>query len=725
MYFAFVCQALDSICHCSKLKLHRPPTMSPCCSGSGSERGRLSLYPASDRFERPCERPAFKKGVRFNMTSPTLSLVNFVPVDPLSVEVSAIRYKRHDAKPFGAERLTCMYSDLLGIHSPAATKEAKGGFGFFTLKEGVDADFERTNEAVDTITALVYDFDDVKDLVRDTLLSVLQQRKIAFVYFTTHSHRKNGGLCRFRILIPIEKPYAARWHEYVYMGVFEELWGQLKLNKKELGVDDKCKNAARYFYALAAPPEMMHEATLKGYPGRLFDVQRYLLIEGGRHSSMGTAIARLYHFHKDKEKVHEEVRRLNNSAPQPLPESEMESWLDWADKTFIDVVEQKQKEDEKKRPKIVLLNEFFDSKLIYQNARSGVMFVDGEEVTDNLLTRHRIEFAEQYDKDVDTKKDIRAVIKVKAAAKSRDFFIELLEEIENEKPWDGVDYASQWFNYVKHDPIEESYFNRFGVALIARQYQPNIDVQIQFTLFGAPNIGKSEVFKVLTFDHEEWIADVETMKVDQNTFYELAECAIAVVEEFDRTTRTHKDAATTKHEQTSHKGRITLKYDAFATKIVKRHVLAATTNVREFLKDTTGNRRNIVLELEDRQPDMQWWRDNVRNLYRQWLFLYRAGYRFTLTKEEADKVTEVNKRYLYISEFQADVEDAIAKGLIKVGTHKEEMLSAVGQFKLAYGQLPQLNAILGMYGMCYGLNHCPTHNTTDRHVRALKTPKKA
>lgn len=643
--------------------------------------------------------------------------------DPLYLSVEAYKYKRHNAKPFGAEKFQGTYKELLGRHVNSENKDSVGGFGFYTLKPSVDADTQRGNDNVENITALVYDFDDVKDSVRDQIISILQQRKIAFIYFTTHSHRKNAGLCRFRVIIPIEKPYGAQWHEYVYMGVFEEIWGSLKLNKKTLGVDEQCKNSARYFYALACPTDKEHEAVLKGYTGRYFDVQRYLLIDGGRHSSMGTAIARLYHWHKSKEKVHEEVRRLNSGAPMPLPEEEMEAWLDWADKTFIDIVEEEARKESNKRPKVVLLGEYLEEKEVYQNERSGLIYFEGEELTDITLTRIRDAFARQYDKDVDERRDVRALLRMKASKHKRDFFVELLNEIESEAEWDGVDYAGQWFNYTKNDPIEESYFNRFGVALIARQFQPNVDVQIQFTLFGEPNIGKSEVFRVLTFDREEWLADIESMKVDQNTFYELAECAIAVVEEFDRTTFTRREAGTTKHEQTSRKNRLTLKYDTCASKIVRRHVLAATTNVREFLRDTTGNRRNLVLALEDRQPDMGWWRANVRNLYRQWLHMYRSGYKFSLNKEEADRVTKVNKKYLFLSEFQIDVEDAISQGKIKPGTHKEELLSAVGQFKLQHGQLAQLNAVLEMYDMYYGLEHCPTHKCPDRHVRTIKVPK--
>jgi hypothetical protein len=643
--------------------------------------------------------------------------------DPLYLTVEAVRYKRHNAKPFGAEKFQGTYKDLLGRHVNSESKDSVGGFGFYTLKSGVDADTQRGNDDVDNITALVYDFDDVKDSVRDQIISILQQRKVAFIYFTTHSHRKNAGLCRFRVVVPIEKPYAAQWHEYVYMGVFEEIWGSLKLNKKALGVDEQCKNSARYFYALACPTDKEHEAILKGYTGRYFDVHRYLLLDGGRHASMGKAVTRLYHWHKSKEKVHEEVRKLNAGAPVPLPEEEMESLLDWADKTFIDVVEEEDRKELNKRPKIVLLEEFLSTKDMFMNERSGAIFVDGKEVNDSLLTEYRIEFAKQYEKDVDEKRDVRALVRVKAKQNSRDFFVELLKEIENEKPWDGIDYAGQWFNYTHNDPIEDTYFNRFGVALVARQFQPNVDVQIQFTLFGEPNIGKSEVFKILTFDREEWLADVDTMKVDQNTFYELAECAIAVVEEFDRTTRTHKDAATTKHEQTSHKGRLTLKYDAFATKVVRRHVLAATTNKREFLKDTTGNRRNLVLALDSKQPDMGWWRDNVRNLYRQWIQLYRSGYKYALTHDEAKQVSEVNKAYLYLTEFQADVDEVVRKGVLKEGMHSEELLTALRLHRLLPGYLSQLNAVLEMYDMSYGPSWCPTHSQACRHVGCLKKRK--
>lgn len=168
--------------------------------------------------------------------------------------------------------------------------------------------------------------------------------------------------------------------------------------------------------------------------------------------------------------------------------------------------------------------------------------------------------------------------------------------------WDGIDHIRELCNRVELDGTQPGFtadtFYQYvcywlsGVLLKLRDpgYQNPVLI-----LKGPQGIGKDWFIDVLTAGFEQWSKDLTLTYNDKDNYTQLSKAAVLKISEFDRTSRT--DISTLKdmifrkytHLRPSHK-------PEFKDEQC-RASFAATVNIDDIYRDSTGNRRYIVFNL--------------------------------------------------------------------------------------------------------------------------------
>ncbi|WPF90508.1 VapE domain-containing protein (plasmid) [Cyanobacterium aponinum AL20118] len=283
----------------------------------------------------------------------------------------------------------------------------------------------------------------------------------------------------------------------------------------------------------------------------------------------------------------------------------------------------------------ILLNHYQD-RLKY-NELKMIVELDGEEaiLDDFYLTLH-----EDYNLQIG--KTVAYDLAVRFAKKNsfnpvKDYLESLTKDDEK---IDIKQLSSKLFG--TEDPIYDEFLYRFLIASVARIYKHGCKSDHCLILKGNQGIGKSTFFKLLY--GEEFFTDSVTgtdrdnlLVAHQNWFCELAEF----------------ETITSKKASGELKAFVSKSDDTFrepyakSTRTIKRKfVIGGSVNEDTFLVDSTGNRRYLIIPI-DQEINLEFIKKYRDVIWYQAKLAYQSGERWYLDKSSQALSEKLNKSYLH------------------------------------------------------------------------------
>lgn len=214
------------------------------------------------------------------------------------------------------------------------------------------------------------------------------------------------------------------------------------------------------------------------------------------------------------------------------------------------------------------------------------------------------------------------------------------------KPWDGIERKEEFFNTVKarNEKLKNTLIYKWALQAIAAAFTPDgIAAQGVLVFMGRQDLGKTSwLLSLLPPDMSIYAKDGAILRLDDKDSLLQAICYWLVeLGELEATFK-RSDIAQLKAFLTQKKDVVRTPYAKGASEYPRRTVFFASVNHKEFLHDTTGNRRFWTveaLEINSRHGiDMQQlWRE----IYEDW----REGHTYHLNQEEKDMLNENNESY--------------------------------------------------------------------------------
>ena len=252
------------------------------------------------------------------------------------------------------------------------------------------------------------------------------------------------------------------------------------------------------------------------------------------------------------------------------------------------------------------------------------------------------------------KQDVIDMIKAIAARNTFDSMADYLAA--NIPPWDGVNRVSTFFHdYCDAENSEWtiSVSLYLFTALWARASSPKgCKADIAPVLIGRQGTGKSSLTRILALN-EDWCSDVDFTEKDADIARELRQKIVMEIPEL---------GGMSKREQNGVKAFMTRKKDSWVPKFVeaariatRRCVFIVTTNDKDFLTDSTGNRRWAPVEVGNIDRDavkrdiLQLWAE-AREIYTS----YGVMYEHVEMLQEAE-----NAKYMAIDPWQETISEWI------------------------------------------------------------------
>jgi len=218
------------------------------------------------------------------------------------------------------------------------------------------------------------------------------------------------------------------------------------------------------------------------------------------------------------------------------------------------------------------------------------------------------------------------------------------------KPWDGIDRLELIKNAVRIDSSSESniriyneFLPKWFVGLAASAYTlGNAEHQQMLVLRSADKQGvhKSRFLRSIipTTRYGSWFTETETIDPkSRDDNWSLLSNILWVVGELDFAT-TSQDSSILKSFLTKS---VSVRRPFFKNVVSgpKICTFVGCTNKKEFLRDRTGNRRFVILDVEylDENHGV-----DLQQLYAQLVHMFKGGYRFWLNDEEIAFLNNLN-----------------------------------------------------------------------------------
>lgn len=296
----------------------------------------------------------------------------------------------------------------------------------------------------------------------------------------------------------------------------------------------------------------------------------------------------------------------------------------------------------------------------YENVRD----ILGDRLRFNLLTTEleldgqifdldelQITLALQWDlhiPDAQVSKILTSIAKQNAYNPVTDYLDQVFSEYGQDEGCNKFidDLAARYFG--TDQPIYDSFVKKTLIAAVARAYCPGCKVDTALILAGKQGIGKSEWFKRLA--GPPWFDDSlgnlsdkdERLKLHKVWFVEWAELESV----FRR-----RDLASVKSFLTSTSDLIRPPYGRTVQRFDRGSIIVGSTNQDEFLADSTGNRRFLIVPCTQRvntdllavERDLIW---------ASAVLAFRQGESHWLSPDEQDVSHEISQEYLLIDPWQ-------------------------------------------------------------------------
>jgi predicted P-loop ATPase len=266
----------------------------------------------------------------------------------------------------------------------------------------------------------------------------------------------------------------------------------------------------------------------------------------------------------------------------------------------------------------------------------GSLVEQYEDLTDNKVNSMRLELLRNSIKI--SKDELKGLLNsdfVPAYNPFRSYFESLTYD-------DTRNYIQEVAATVKttNDTLWAMYLERWLIGVVACAVDNNAINEHVLVIKGKQGMNKTTFIRNLVPQALASYYTEETINVNsKDAKIQMAECLIINMDEFDNiagNTDGLKQLTTTKNL------RIRRPYAAMHETMPRRTSFAATINAEQFLKDSTGNRRYLVVDATEISRDRFAALDQVyAQAYHQWV----RGDRYYFTQEEIATVNEYNKQF--------------------------------------------------------------------------------
>jgi predicted P-loop ATPase len=207
--------------------------------------------------------------------------------------------------------------------------------------------------------------------------------------------------------------------------------------------------------------------------------------------------------------------------------------------------------------------------------------------------------------------------------------------------WDGVPRLGTWLEHycgARNQPHE--YLERIGkmwlVAGVKRVFEPGAVFHNMLVLEGKTNIGKSRTLRELaTFGRdieEEYFTDAIRFKhIDKPAALQILQGKL-IVEFAELADMDGESDESLKAWITQNSDEMVKKWDKYVTKYPRQFILAGTTNVDNWLRDPTGNRRYWPVRCIE--FDHAGIKRDKEQLWAEAVALYNEGYSVTMPDDD-------------------------------------------------------------------------------------------
>jgi len=220
---------------------------------------------------------------------------------------------------------------------------------------------------------------------------------------------------------------------------------------------------------------------------------------------------------------------------------------------------------------------------------------------------------------------------------------------ENIPEWDGKDNISTLANTVStaDDKMFQWAFKKWLVALVACSLKDEITNQTALIFVGRQGVGKSRWFEnvLLPTELRPYVYSKKINPNDKDHILQLSENILINMEEIGEFNKSQNEAF--KELITKSNIRERRAYGVFSEDYVRRASFSGSSNNKQLLNDTTGNRRFLIFEVTavDFKAEI-----NLDMVYSQALSLFKSGFQFWFNSKDIDIINENNKQFTQIYE---------------------------------------------------------------------------
>ena len=225
-------------------------------------------------------------------------------------------------------------------------------------------------------------------------------------------------------------------------------------------------------------------------------------------------------------------------------------------------------------------------------------------------------------------------------------------------PWDGQDRLPDFLNSLTTEEsaqLRDMLLKKWLISCVAAAYETNgVELEGILVLQGAQGLGKTLWFKRLCDYNKGWLLEGATLNPsDKDSVKRAVSHWIVELGEIESTFK-KSDIDQLKAFVTAKTDELRLPYDRAFTTYQRRTAFYASVNAREFLTDTSGNRRFWVLAVRDINVN------HGVNMQQLWAQIKETMYvpgqkNWFLSPDERELLQDSNEQY----RTQSSVEDLI------------------------------------------------------------------
>lgn len=317
-------------------------------------------------------------------------------------------------------------------------------------------------------------------------------------------------------------------------------------------------------------------------------------------------------------------------------------------------INKKEKEVTAKPPAIVVIENFLKKhyEFRYNEVTTRVEFKPKSESKFGLLTDYKLNSVYRNMKRNRIKTSIgelRAVINsdfVPVFNPFKDYFEQLPK-------WDGkTNHIEQLASAVSttNKELWQKCLKKWLVAMVGTAIQDDIVNHTVIIFSGKQGIGKSTfILNLIPVELKSYIFSGSINPNDKETLVQISECILVNLDELESMSKSK--VASTKELITKELVKIRRAYGYHSENLVRRASFSGSVNDKEFLNDSTGNRRFLCFEV----TDIQYAHDiNMDHVFSQAYALFKSDYQFWFDSVEIEEINKSNEQFQSIS-FEEDL----------------------------------------------------------------------